>query len=152
MAEKISVQGNEISIISRQQEDYISLTDIAKYRNKQEPFAIINNWMRNRSTIEFLGLWEKLSNPDFKPLEFERFKSEAGSNYFVLLTKINYRIHTEAISENLGPAELSKQQMKLLTDDRGIKKLKYKGTANGRKYGKLVSVYSLAFAVNKRGK
>jgi len=84
MVEKISVQGNEISIISREQEDYISLTDIAKYRNKQEPFAIINNWMRNRSTIEFLGLWEKLSNPDFKPLEFERFKSEAGSNYFVL--------------------------------------------------------------------
>ena len=108
MAEKISVQGNEISIISREQEDYISLTDIAKYRNKQEPFAIINNWMRNRSTIEFLGLWEKLSNPDFKPLEFERFKSEAGSNYFVLLTKINYRIHTDAINENLGPAELSK--------------------------------------------
>ena len=108
MAEKISVQGNEISIISREQEDYISLTDIAKYRNKQEPFAINNNWMRNRSTIEFLGLWEKLSNPDFKPLEFERLKSEAGSNYFVLLTKINYRIHTEAISENLGPAELSK--------------------------------------------
>jgi hypothetical protein len=65
MAEKISVQGNEISIISMEQEDYISLTDIAKYRNKQESFAIINNWMRNRSTIEFLGLWEKLSNPDF---------------------------------------------------------------------------------------
>ncbi len=63
MAEKISVQGNEISIISREQEDYISLTVIAKYRNKQEPFAIINNWLRNRSTIEFLGLWEKLSNP-----------------------------------------------------------------------------------------
>src|SRR3989339_617090 len=84
MAEKISVQGNEISIISREQEDYISLTDIAKYRNRQEPFAIINNWMRNRSTIEFLGLWEKLSNPEFKPLEFERFKNEAGSNYFVL--------------------------------------------------------------------
>jgi hypothetical protein len=49
-----------------------------------EPFAIINNWMRSRSTIEFIGLWEKLCNPDFKPLEFERFKNEAGSNYFVL--------------------------------------------------------------------
>ena len=108
MAAKISVRGNEIRIISREQEDYISLTDIAKYRNQEDPFAIINNWMRNRSTIEFLGLWEKLSNPDFKPLEFERFKSEAGSNYFVLLTKINYRIHTDAINENLGPAELSK--------------------------------------------
>ena len=60
------------------------MTDIARYRNSQEPFAVINNWMRSRSTIEFLGLWEKLCNPDFKPLEFERFRNEAGSNYFVL--------------------------------------------------------------------
>jgi len=80
----IEVQGTAIAIVSQKDEDYISLTDIAKYRNKQEPFAIINNWMRSRSTIEFLGLWEKLSNPDFKPLEFERFRNEAGNNYFVL--------------------------------------------------------------------
>ncbi len=80
----IEVQGTAIAIVSQKNEDYISLTDIARYRNKQEPFAIINNWMRGRSTIEFLGLWEKLSNPDFKPLEFERFRSEAGNNYFVL--------------------------------------------------------------------
>ncbi len=84
MAPKLNVQGNEIGIIVRETEDYISLTDIAKYRNRKDPFAIINNWMRSRSTIEFLGLWEKLSNPNFKPLEFERFRSEAGSNYFVL--------------------------------------------------------------------
>ena len=87
MKNKISVQGNETNIISREQEDYISLTDMAKYRNKEDPFAIINNWMRSRSTIEFLGLWEKLSNPVFKPIEFERFRSEAGSNYFVLSPK-----------------------------------------------------------------
>jgi hypothetical protein len=87
MANKISVQGNEINIISREQEDYISLTDMAKYRNTEDPLAIINNWMRSRSTIEFLGLWEKLSNPDFKPIEFERFRSEAGVNYFVLSLK-----------------------------------------------------------------
>jgi hypothetical protein len=67
-----------------EKQDYISLTDIARYRNTQEPFAVINNWMRSRSTIEFLGLWERLCNPDFKPLEFERFRNEAGSNYFVL--------------------------------------------------------------------
>ncbi len=182
MADKISVQGNEIRIISREQEDYISLTDIAKYRNKEDPFAIINNWMRSRSTIDFLGLWEKLSNPDFKPLEFERFRSEAGSNYFVLspqrwiefthaigivsksgryggtyahkdiafefatwissefklylikefqrlkdqelkqlgwdirrnLAKINYRIHTDAIKENLVPPELSARETNLV--------------------------------------
>jgi len=80
----ISVQGTSITIVSQHEEDYISLTDIAKHRSTQEAFAIINNWMRSRSTIEFLGLWEELSNPDFKPLEFERFRTEAGSNYFVL--------------------------------------------------------------------
>ena len=80
----IEVQGVAITVLSQSNEDYISLTDIARYRNAREPFAIINNWMRSRSTIEFLGLWEILSNPSFKPLEFERFKTEAGSNYFVL--------------------------------------------------------------------
>jgi hypothetical protein len=80
----IEVQGTAIAVVNQNDQDYISLTDIAKYRNSQEPFAIINNWMRGRSTIEFLGLWEKLSNPGFKPLEFERFRNEAGSNYFVL--------------------------------------------------------------------
>lgn len=80
----IEVHGHFIAIQNRDKQDYISLTDIARYRNSQEPFAIINNWMRSRSTIEFLGLWEKLCNPDFKPLEFERFRNEAGSNYFVL--------------------------------------------------------------------
>jgi len=80
----IEVQGTDISVLSKSDVDFISLTDIARYRNSQEPFSIINNWMRSRSTIEFLGLWEKLSNPEFKPLEFERFRNEAGSNYFVL--------------------------------------------------------------------
>ncbi|MFZ4388432.1 MAG: KilA-N domain-containing protein [Chthoniobacterales bacterium] len=80
----IDVQGTAIAVVTHGSSDFISLTDIARYRNSQEPFAVINNWMRSRSTIEFLGLWEKLCNPDFKPLEFERFRNEAGSNYFVL--------------------------------------------------------------------
>jgi len=80
----INVQGRVIALITNQSKDYISLTDIARYRNEKETYSVINNWMRSRSTIEFLGLWEKLSNPDFKPIEFERFKNEAGSNYFVL--------------------------------------------------------------------
>ena len=80
----INVKGIEVTVISNSANDYISLTDIAKSRNSSEPYAIINNWLRSRSTIEFVGLWEKLCNPDFKPLEFERFKNEAGSNYFVL--------------------------------------------------------------------
>jgi hypothetical protein len=80
----IEVQGTAIAVLNQNDQDYISLTDIVRHRNAQEPFAIINNWLRGRSTIEFLGLWEKLSNPDFKPLEFERFRNEAASNYFVL--------------------------------------------------------------------
>ncbi len=80
----MEVQGVVVSLREHEGQDYISLTDIARYRSASEPFAIINNWMRNRSTIEFLGLWEKLSNTTFKAVEFERFKNEAGSNYFVL--------------------------------------------------------------------
>jgi hypothetical protein len=163
------------------------LTDIARYRNSAEPFSIINNWMRSRSTIEFIGLWEKLNNPDFKPIEFERFRNEAGSNYFVLspqrwiettnsigiisksgryggtfahtdiafefatwissefklylitefkrmkgeennrlhlewnvqrtLSKINYRIHTDAIKEALIPQELTTTQISMTFAD-----------------------------------
>lgn len=81
---KIIVQGNEITYYIKDDDDFISLTDIAKYRNFLEPFSVINNWIRNRSTIEFIGLWEKLNNSDFKPIEFERFRNEAGNNYFVL--------------------------------------------------------------------
>jgi hypothetical protein len=177
----INVQGRDIALISNQSKDYISLTDIARYRNEKETTAIISNWIRSRSTLEFLGLWEKLNNPDFKPLDFEGFKNEAGNNYFVLspqrwieatnaigitsksgryggtfahkdiafefaswissefklylitefqrlkesenerlnldwnlqrtLSKVNYRIHTDAIKENLIPKELSKEKI-----------------------------------------
>ena len=181
---KITVQNIEIAFFDKEIGDYISLTDIAKYRNSVEPFSIINNWMRSRSTIEFLGLWEKLYNPNFKPIEFERFRNEAGSNYFVLspqrwientnaigiisksgryggtfahndiafefaswissefklylitefkrlkqeennrlqlewnlqrtISKINYKIHTDAIKENLIPKEITKQQTNIV--------------------------------------
>jgi len=180
-SKKILVKGSEITLINQKDKDFISLTDIAKYRNREEPFSIINNWMRSKSTIEFIGLWELLNNPDFKPVEFDRFKSEAGSNYFVLspqrwikstnakgiisksgryggtfahkdiafefaswissefklylitefqrlkeeennrlkldwnlqrtIAKVNYRVHTDAIKENLIPAELNKKQI-----------------------------------------
>ena len=80
----IEVRGTPITVLNQDDQDYISLTDIARHRNSLEPFSVINNWMRGRSTIEFLGLWEQLSNPTFKPIDFERFRSEAGSNYFVL--------------------------------------------------------------------
>ncbi len=80
----LNIQGTTVTILSQKEHDYISLTDIAKYRNLEEPFSVINNWMRSRSTIDFLGLWEKLNNDGFKPIEFDRFKTEAGTNYFVL--------------------------------------------------------------------
>jgi len=179
--QKIDVKGNTIAISVRGGNDFISLTDIAKYRNTVEPFSVINNWMRSKSTIDFIGLWETLNNPGFKTIDYERFKNEAGNNYFVLspqrwiestnaigiisksgryggtfahkdiafefaswissefklylitefqrlkneendrlnlewnlqrtLAKINYRIHTDAIKDNLIPTELSKPQI-----------------------------------------
>jgi hypothetical protein len=80
----VKVKGREITISRKEQEDFISLTDIARYRNPNEPIDVIKNWLRNRSTIEFIGLWEQLHNPDFKAVEFDRFLYEAGSNAFVL--------------------------------------------------------------------
>src|SRR5690606_270064 len=80
----IKVNNINIGLKAIDNNDFISLTDIAKYRNQLEPFSVINNWLRARSTIEYLGLWETLNNPTFKPIEFERFRSDAGSNYFTL--------------------------------------------------------------------
>ena len=83
---KINANGVEIGVVGNISDDnaYISLTDIAKYKNPDNAFIIIANWMRNRSTIEYLGLWEQLHNPNFKPIEFDRFKNEAGGNGFAL--------------------------------------------------------------------
>lgn len=80
---KIKVEETEISIVNITGEDYISLTDLARHKS-DEPSAVIGNWMRNRNTIEYLGLWETLYNPNFKPLEFEEFRKRAGLNAFTL--------------------------------------------------------------------
>ena len=81
----IHAAGDEIRLYtSINNEDYISLTDLAKHRNPDAPADIIKNWMRLRNTIEYLGLWEQLKNPEFKLVEFDQFKNEAGSNSFVL--------------------------------------------------------------------
>ena len=82
----LNANGVEIRITSSNKVDYISLTDIAKYRS-DDPNAVIQNWLRNRNTLEYLGLWEKMNNPNFKPLEFEGFKKEAGLNGFTLSPK-----------------------------------------------------------------
>lgn len=178
----IEVKGSEIVILSRNQEDYISLTDIARYKNPDEPKDVIKNWIRSKNIVEFLGLWEKLNNPHFKGVEFDTFIQEAGSHHFTLspqkwisktnavglisksgrnggtfahrdiafefaswisaefklyfikefqrlkleenkrlkvgwdvkreLVKINYKIHTGAVKENLIPPKISKSDAK----------------------------------------
>ena len=80
---KLSVQDTYITVISFNENDYISITDIAKHKS-DDPAAAIGNWMRNRNTIEYLGVWESLYNPLFKPTEFEGFKKEAGLNAFTM--------------------------------------------------------------------
>ena len=79
---KITVQNTPVTIISVNENDYISLTDIARHKS-DDPTAVIGNWMRNRNTIEYLGVWESLYNPQFNPLEFEGFRREAGLNAFM---------------------------------------------------------------------
>ena len=179
--ETIHAKGVEIGIYTTDFEnEYISLTDIARYKS-DDPTAVIQNWMRNRDVIEFLGLWEILHNADFKPLEFEGFKNQAGANAFTMsptkwingvnaigivsksgryggtfahsdiafefaswispefklyiikdykrlksdensrlslnwnlnreISKLNYRIHTDAIKDNLIPPELTPTQI-----------------------------------------
>ena len=77
----ITVKDVNIRTIKVDGVDYISLTDIAKQKNATDPNGVIANWMRNRNTIEFLGLWETLYNPNFNPLEFEGVRNQAGLNY-----------------------------------------------------------------------
>ena len=179
---KMQVLKQTVIVQKLRKEDYICITDIARHKEPKRTDHVLQNWMRNRNTIEFLGLWETLNNQDFKPLEFEGFKKQAGLNSFVLtpkqwidvtgavgiiskqgryggtfahkdiafefaswvsvefklylikefqrlkeaeqaqlgwdikrnLTKINYRIHTDAIKANLIPPELSARQVKFV--------------------------------------
>jgi hypothetical protein len=176
----INVRGLAVSIISQSQDDYISITDIARHRDAERSDYILQNWMRNRSTIEFIGLWEQLRNPHFNSIEFDGIKNMSGSNSFSLtpkrwveatnaigivsktgryggtyahkdiafefaswisaefkmylivefqrlkedenrrlslewnlnrtLSKVNYRIHTDAIKDNIIPENISKEQ------------------------------------------
>ena len=77
----LNADGKEIALLHFGDEnDYISLTDIARVKNTDDAFIVINNWMRSKDTILFLGLWEQLNNPDFKPIEFNRFKPASNTN------------------------------------------------------------------------
>ena len=167
---KINVQNTEITVVSFEERDYISLTDMAGAKENEARAAdVIKNWLRNRYTIEFLGTWEMIHNPDFKVVEFDHFRKEAGLPTFVLscseyggtyahkdiafefgsaisepfklylieefqrlkeeeqkqlgwsakreLAKINYRIHTDAIKQNLIPPELTPAQKSFVYAD-----------------------------------
>jgi len=84
---KIDVKGTSVTVISGGIYDYISLTDIARYKDSERTDYIIQNWHRNRNTIEFMGIWEQLNNSDFNPIEFDGIRRQAGLNSFVLTTK-----------------------------------------------------------------
>ena len=182
---KITVQNTEISVVSFREQDYICLTDIARIKNPVEPKDVVKNWLRLKNTIEYLGFWEILNNPDFKGVEFDPLLAAAGSNSFTMspsrwieatnakgiitkngknggtyahrdiafkfanwvsvefelylikefqrlkeeeqrqlgwsakreLAKINYRIHTDAIKQNLIPPELTPEQKSLVYAD-----------------------------------
>ncbi len=85
--QKFKVKGIEIVTFKKNEKDYISLTDIARYKDKDRSDYILQNWMRTRSAIEYLGLWEKLYNPNFNSIEFDGFRKQSGLNSFVLTPK-----------------------------------------------------------------
>ncbi|MGG2398768.1 KilA-N domain-containing protein [Pseudomonas sp. SH1-B] len=87
MKAKLQVLEQDINTHIKDGVEYISITDIARYKNADRTDDLIRNWLRNRNTIEFLGIWEQLNNPDFKPVEFDGFKKQAGLNSFTLTPK-----------------------------------------------------------------
>lgn len=83
----IEVKGATVAVLSHNRQDYISLTDIARHKDAERTDYLISNWLRNRNTIEFLGIWEQLNNPGFNPIEFDGIRKQAGLNSFILTAK-----------------------------------------------------------------
>ena len=83
----VNVKGTAITVLVHREQDYISLTDIARHKDSERTDYLISNWLRNRNTIEFLGIWEALNNPGFNPIEFDGFRKSAGLNSFILTVK-----------------------------------------------------------------
>lgn len=84
MSEKLIVKNINVNFFKDKTEDYISLTDIARYKNSEDPRFVIQNWMKTRYTVDFLGIWEIMHNQNFNRVEFDTFKNEAGTNAFIL--------------------------------------------------------------------
>ena len=124
MAKKIDVLAREVRIAVVLDQDDICLTDIARYKNPDASDDLIRNWLRNRNTIELLGIWEQINNPVFKSVEFDGFRKHAGLNRFNALF----------IEQGLPQAErlarlnrIAIQQMRILADDNRIPKLTAQG-------------------------
>ncbi|THJ22737.1 MAG: KilA-N domain-containing protein [Nitrospira sp. CG24E] len=83
----VNVKGTAITVLVHREQDYISLTDIARHKDSERTDYLISNWLRNRNSIEFLGIWEALNNPGFNPIEFDGFRKSAGLNSFILTVK-----------------------------------------------------------------
>jgi hypothetical protein len=83
----MEVKGTAVTVLTQKEDAYISLTDIARYKNAEHMDDLIRNWLRNRNTIEFLGVWERLNNPGFNPVEFDGIRIQAGLNSFTLTPK-----------------------------------------------------------------
>jgi hypothetical protein len=83
----IDVKGTEIAVLTQGNDDFICLTDIARFKNPDRSDDLVRNWLRNRNTVEFLGVWERLNNPDFNSVEFDGIRMQAGLNSFVLTPK-----------------------------------------------------------------
>jgi hypothetical protein len=115
----VNVKGTAIIVLAHRGQDYISLTDIARHKDAGRTDYLISNWLRNRNTIEFLGIWETLNNPGFNPIEFDGIKKTAGLNSFIL-------IHMELPqSERLIRLnQIAIRQMQVLTDAPALKQLK----------------------------
>ena len=120
---KINANGTEISILLQGNEnDYICLTDMARYKDKQRTDYIIQNWLRSRSTIEYLGVWEQLHNPNFNPIEFDGFRNQAGLNGLVVLSNME-SLNSELIKQGM-PRDvryevlhrMAEEQLKVLND------------------------------------
>ena len=120
---KIKANRTEISVLLQGNEnDYICLTDMARYKDKQRTDYIIQNWLRSRSTIEYLGVWEQLHNPNFNPIEFDGFRNQAGLNELVVLSNME-SLNSELIKQGM-PRDvryevlhrMAEEQLKVLND------------------------------------
>ena len=85
--ETINVKGTEIILLSHKKDDYISLTDMAKFKNAEATGLVIAHWLSTRYTVDFLGIWERMNNPNFNVTEFGNIRNETGTNDFILSSK-----------------------------------------------------------------